>query len=56
MKAEVVADGKSKIEEIPADLKAAADEWRTKLTEQVAETDDALIEKYLEGGQISQAE
>lgn len=39
--------------EIPADLKGAADEYRTKLIEAAAETDDALLEKYLEGAELS---
>ena len=42
-----------KTEEIPADLKAQADELRQKLIEAVAETDDALMEKFFEGGELS---
>ena len=37
------------IREIPADMKDLADEYRTKLVEAVAETDDALLEKYFNG-------
>ncbi|WP_347754537.1 elongation factor G [Agrococcus sp. ProA11] len=44
------------IEEIPADLKEKADEYRTALIETVAETDDALMEKFFEGEEISVAE
>ena len=33
--------------DIPADLQEKADEYRTKLLEAVAETDEALLEKYL---------
>jgi elongation factor G len=33
-------------EEIPADLKAEAAEWRAKLIETVAESDDTLMEKF----------
>lgn len=40
-------------EEIPADLKSAAEEARTKLVEAAAEGDDALLEKYLESGELS---
>jgi len=36
------------VEEIPADLKAEADEWRGKLVEKAAEFDDALMEKYFD--------
>ncbi|WP_413316906.1 elongation factor G [Agrococcus sp. 1P02AA] len=44
------------IEEIPADLKEKAAEYRTALLETVAETDDALMEKYFEGEELSVAE
>ncbi|MFB2935172.1 elongation factor G [Aerosakkonemataceae cyanobacterium BLCC-F154] len=43
-------------EEIPADLKDKAEEFRLKLVEAVAETDDALTEKYLEGEELSEQE
>jgi elongation factor G len=43
-------------EEIPADLKPAADEARTKLVEAAAEGEDALLEKYLEKGELSDEE
>lgn len=39
--------------EIPADLKAIAEEKHGELIEKVAEFDDALMEKYLEGEEIS---
>jgi elongation factor G len=39
--------------EIPADLLELAQEYRTKLIEAVAETDEALIEKYLEGEELT---
>ena len=38
--------------EIPADLQEKADEYRTKLLEAVAETDEALLEKYFGGEQL----
>ncbi|RDH77031.1 elongation factor G [Mycolicibacterium moriokaense] len=39
--------------EIPAELAEKADEYRTKLLEAVAETDEALLEKYLGGEELS---
>ena len=39
--------------EIPADLKEIAEEKRNELIEAVSEFDDALMEKYLEGEEIS---
>jgi len=44
------------IEEIPADLKAAADAAREKLVETAADCEEALLEKYLEGNAISDDE
>ncbi|MBE9504766.1 MAG: elongation factor G [Proteobacteria bacterium] len=42
--------------EIPDELKAQAEDYREKLVEAVAEADDDLMEKYLEGGEVSQEE
>ena len=42
--------------EIPEDLKDLAEEWREKLVEAVAETDEELMERYLEGDEISEVE
>jgi len=42
--------------EIPADLQEVAEEYRTKLIESVAETDDVLTEKYLEGEELTEQE
>ncbi len=39
--------------EIPAELAEQADEYRTKLLEAVAETDESLLEKYFGGEQLS---
>jgi elongation factor G len=39
--------------EVPASVKAQADSLREKLVEAIAEVDDALIEKYLGGEEIS---
>ena len=42
--------------DIPEDLQDLAEEWREKLVEAVAETDEDLMERYLEGEEISEAE
>lgn len=42
--------------EIPADMADKVEEFRTKLVESVAETDDDLMEKYLEGEELTEAE
>jgi len=42
--------------EIPEDLKEMAEEYREKMLEAVAETDDVLMEKYLGGEEITEAE
>ena len=39
--------------EIPEDIQAQADEYHTLLVETIAESDDALMERYLEGEEIS---
>ncbi|PFG36369.1 translation elongation factor 2 (EF-2/EF-G) [Flavimobilis soli] len=44
------------IEEIPADLQAKAEEYRAQLIEDVAEADEALLEKYLGGEELTIAE
>ena len=44
------------IEEIPADLVDEANEWREKMLEAAANYDDTLMEKYLEGSEISEEE
>jgi elongation factor G len=41
---------------MPADLKTAADEMRQKLVEAVSEIDDELLEKYLDGKELSTEE
>ena len=43
-------------EEIPADLKGKAQEFRNALIEAVADQDDVLMEKYLEGEEPTEAE
>ncbi|MEB3120199.1 MAG: elongation factor G [Snowella sp.] len=42
--------------EIPEDLKDLVDEYRVKLVEAVAESDDVLMEKYLEGEELTNEE
>ena len=42
--------------EIPADLKDKAEEFRAAMVEAAAEQDDALMEKYLEGGELTTEE
>ncbi len=44
------------IEEIPADLRDKAEQYRHELVEKVAESDDTLMEKYLEGEELTVAE
>ena len=44
------------VKDIPADLMDAAETARMELIEAAAEGEDALLEKYLEGGELSEAE
>ncbi|MEK9195252.1 MAG: GTP-binding protein, partial [Patescibacteria group bacterium] len=44
------------LEDIPADLKEYADKWHQNMVEKIAESDDVLTEKYLEGKDISMEE
>jgi len=46
-------NGKFSQKEIPDDLKTTAEEMRVQLIESVAETDDDLLEKYLDGREPS---
>jgi elongation factor G len=55
-KGDVQMGAKYEIEEIPADLKEKADEYRHALLETVAESDDALLEKYFGGEELTVAE
>jgi len=52
-KGDVTMGAKYEVQEIPADLQAKAEEYRTKLLETVAETDDALLEKFFGGEEIT---
>ncbi len=59
MKAEIYTNDEGtdiREEEIPEEYRELAEEWRDKLVEAVAETDEDLTEKYLEGEEISQEE
>jgi elongation factor G len=44
------------VEEIPAEMLAEAREYREKLIEKVSESDDQLLEKYLNGEPVTEAE
>ena len=55
-KGDVSLGQKYTTEEIPAELQEKAEEYRAKLVEDVAEADEDLMEKYLEGEEISEAE
>ncbi len=50
-KTEIGAD--AQIQDIPADLQEKAEEYREKLLETVAETDEALMEKYFGGEELT---
>ena len=43
-------------EDIPAELKAEADKWREQMVEAAAEANEELMNKYLESGELSEAE
>jgi elongation factor G len=45
-----------KYDEIPAELVASCKEWREKLVEAAAESNEELMNKYLEEGDLSEAE
>ena len=56
MKAEIYGDDLGKqidIVEIPDDMKDQAEEYHQIMVEAICETDDALMEKYLEGEELS---
>ncbi len=42
--------------EIPAELQATAEEWRSKMVETAAEANEELMNKYLEEGDLSQVD
>mgnify|MGYP005840664875 CR=1 FL=1 len=45
--------GRSEEKDIPAEMRQEVEQYRKKLVEQIAETDDGLLEKYLESGDLS---
>jgi elongation factor G len=47
---------KFEYKDIPAELKAEADEWHEKMVEAAAEADEALMNKYLEDGELDEAD
>src|SRR5436305_729748 len=49
-------DGKGGEAPIPEDMKARADEYRGQLIEAAAESDDSLLEKYLDTGTLDEAD
>ncbi len=56
MKAYVYYDDLGKdirVEEIPEDMKESAEKYHTELIESIADQDEAIFEKYLEGEEIS---
>ncbi len=56
MKAYTYADGKATVSEIPADMQDLVESEHETLIENIAETDDELIEKYLEGESLTNDE
>ncbi len=52
-KGDVTMGAKYEVQEIPADLQEQAEEYRHALVERVAESDDELMEKYLEEGELT---
>ena len=59
MKADVYYDDMGndiRVEDIPADMQAEAEEYHGKLMEAIAETDEALMEKYFTEGELTKEE
>jgi elongation factor G len=56
MKATLYADGKPREADIPGEVADRAKEYREKLVEAAAETDDDLLSKYLETGSLEEGE
>ncbi len=55
-RATLYADGKPIDADVPAEAADRVKEWREKLVEAAAETDDDLLAKYLEEGSLAEAE
>jgi len=56
MKAYTYSDGKAAVTEIPADMQDLVESEHENLIENIAEADDELIEKYLEGESLTNDE
>jgi elongation factor G len=56
MRFEKDGKGAAAVEDVPADLAERVEEWRTKLMEAVAESDDELMEIFFDKGELSQEE
>ena len=61
MKANVYSDAKNKgetfdVEDIPSECKDQAEEYREKLIESISDVDDAIMEKFLGGEEVSTEE
>lgn len=56
MKAVTYKNGTPFEGEIPEEFKSSAEEYRKRLIEKIAESDDVLLERYLEGGELTHEE
>ncbi len=56
MKAYGFEDGRSREREMPPELSGEIERYRKKLVEKIAEADDELLERYLEGGELTEEE
>lgn len=56
MKAKIREGNKTVVEDIPANLKAEAEEYRNVIIEAAAQTDEELMEKYFNGEELSREE
>lgn len=56
LKAYAFSKGKASETDIPSELTADVESYRKRLVEKIAEADDALLEKYLEGGTLTEEE
>jgi elongation factor G len=56
MKAFIFRSGKPEESDIPADMISQAEEYRKKIVEKIAESDDTLLERYLDGGTLTDEE
>lgn len=56
MKTFTFTDGTPSESKIPDEFNSVADEYRKRLVEKIAESDDVLLERYLEGGELTDEE